>query len=137
MERRYANLAAVETRERQSLEIALKRREFQCLREETAAARSQAGIRQGARDQGGHRQPGTGGGLSAKFRHHAEGIGLPKGDLQAAFERATAGKDERQPIAAKAAPPPPILKNSNEARKARDQFRSRQPRPGPDKDRER
>ena len=39
MERRYANLAAVETRERQSLEIALKRQEFQRVREIIAGSR--------------------------------------------------------------------------------------------------
>jgi hypothetical protein len=39
MQRQYANLAAVETRERQSLEIALKRQEFQRVREIIAGSR--------------------------------------------------------------------------------------------------
>ena len=137
MERRYANLAAVETRERQSLEIALKRREFQLLapkKPPQRALKPEFDRALGIREATGN--TGTGGGLSAKFRHHAEGIGFRKGDLQAAFERATSGKTKAAD-SGEGGPAPADPEKLDAARKARDQFRSREPRPGPDKDRER
>jgi hypothetical protein len=95
MERRYASLAAIEARERQSLEIALKRQEFQRAREIPAGGRQikpefdraaqGLDIRSGEGDSRAARK-----GQAARDFAAAQAGKPPvtKGDLQRAFERA-------------------------------------------------
>ncbi|MGA2607203.1 MAG: relaxase/mobilization nuclease domain-containing protein [Terriglobia bacterium] len=104
MERRYASLAAVETRERQSLEIALKRQKFQMAREIIAGGRvlpeSQLKPEFDRAAQGLDIRKGEGDSRAARkgqaVRDFAAALvgkqPVTKGDLQAAFERAKAAK---------------------------------------------
>lgn len=136
MDRRTLALARLEARENRSVETALKREQFQLhvlKKPPQRALKPEFDRALGIKEATGN--TGTGG-LSAKFRQRAEGTGLRKGDLQAAFERATSGRTKAAD-SGEGGPAPADPEKLDEARKARDQFRSRQPRPGPDKDRER
>jgi hypothetical protein len=133
VDRRYRALDRLEARENRSAELALKRERFQILVLKKPPQRvlkpefdRAAGLREAAGNTGS-------GGLSAKFRHQAQDTGFRKGELQAAFERATSGKVKP---AGDSGPAPADQEQLDRAQKARDEFRSRQPRPGPDRDRE-
>jgi hypothetical protein len=136
IDRRYRALDQQEARENRSVETALKREQFQLfvlkkppqrvLKPEFDRA---AGIREATGSAGS-------GELSAKFRHQAQDSGVRKGELQAAFERATSGKTKPAGDAG-SGPAPADTEKLDEARRTRDEFRRRQPRPGPDRDRDR
>jgi hypothetical protein len=147
MERLSVNLAAVETRERQSLERALKRHEFQRVREIIADGRISPELKpEFARAaQGTDIRTGEGDSRAARkgqaVRDFAAArAGKPpvtKGDLQAAFERATAAKTGASGDADTKGHAPADPEKLEQARKLRDDLNRRRPRPGPDKDRDR
>ena len=92
MERHYGALDRLEKRENRAAANAALREEYRKLRARSfalkpefdkALARQQASADAG---DGGSKK------ITALFNRLASGIGLTKGDLQAAFERATAGK---------------------------------------------
>src|ERR1019366_3754976 len=80
----------------------------------------------------------AGGGRAAGlFNRLAAGMGFTKGDLQAAFERATAGKAVPSGDADSKGHTPADPEKLEQARQLRDELNRRQPRPGPDRDRDR
>src|ERR1019366_2817630 len=80
----------------------------------------------------------AGGGRAAGlFNRIAAGMGFTKGDLQAAFERATAGKAVSSGDADTKGHSPADPEKLEQAGQLRDELNRRQPRPGPDRDRER
>ena len=83
----------------------------------------------GAADGGKKKAP-------ALFNRLASGIGLTKGDLQAAFERATAGKSVRKEDTDTAGHAPVDAEKLERARQLRDDL-SRGPSKDRDRDRER
>lgn len=136
MERRFAALTAVETRERQSLEIALKRQEFQRVREIIAGGRilppltpefaRAADPNQTGQQTGGGESPK--GRLAALFSRRAQPF--TRGDLQNAYEKA---KDPaRKPDEQERAPEDPD--KLEQAREKKDDLEKRQR--GHDKDRD-
>jgi hypothetical protein len=137
MDRRYRALDRLETRENRSVETALKREQFQIhvLKKPPQRAvqpefNRAAGLREATGNAGG-------GGLAAKFRQKAEDGGVRRGELQAAFERATSGRTKAAGDAGEGGPAPAEKENLDEARRTRDELQRRLPRPGPDRDRER
>jgi hypothetical protein len=135
MERHYGALDRLEKRENRAAANAGMREEYRKLRArsfalkpefEKAIARQEPAGTSG----GGSKAPGL-------FNRLASGIGLTKGDLQAAFERATAGKTVRKEDTDTAGHAPVDAEKLERARQLRDELSSRQPRPGPDRDRER
>jgi hypothetical protein len=137
MDRRYRALDRLETRENRSVETALKREQFRIhvLKKPPQRAvqpefNRAAGLREATGNAGG-------GGLAAKFRQKAEDGGVRRGELQAAFERATSGRTKAAGDAGEGGPAPAEKENLDEARRTRDELQRRLPRPGPDRDRER
>ena len=136
LDRRYRALERLETRENRSMETALKREQFQNLVLKKLPQRvlvpefEKASERQRAAAGGG------GGGLSGRIGHPADSTGIRRGELQAAFERATAGKT-RAAGDAGGGPAPADPEKTSEAQRLAEQLRRRQPRPGPDTDRDR
>jgi hypothetical protein len=137
LDRRYRTLDRLETRENRSVETALKREQFQIHVLKKPSQRvvqpefnRAAGVREATGNAGS-------GGLSAKFRHHAEDSGVRRGELKAAFERATSGKTKAAGDAGEGGPAPPEKENLDEARRLRDELQRRQPRPGPNRERDR
>ena len=135
MERHYGALDRLEGRENRAAANAGLREDYRKLRArsftltpefEKAIARQEPVGTSG----GGSKAPGL-------FNRLASGIGLTKGDLQAAFERATAGKTVRKEDTDTAGHAPVDAEQLERARQLRDELTSRQPRPGPDRDRER
>jgi hypothetical protein len=136
IDRRYRALDQQEARENRSVETALKREQFQLFVLKKPPQR----VLKPEFDRAAEIREATGSagsvGLSAKFRHQAQDTGVRKGELQAAFERATSGKTK--PVGDTGSGPAPAdTEKLDEARRARDEFRRRQPRPGPDRDRDR
>jgi hypothetical protein len=137
IERRDLVLSRIEARENLSAELAVKRERFQLLVMKkppervlkTEFDRAAQGIYQ--------RRTGTEDGkpLKDSFGKAAD-IGSRKGELQAAFERATSGKTKPAGDAGEGGPAPANPEKTDQARDALDEFRKRQPRPGPDRDRE-
>ena len=84
----------------------------------------------GGESGGGSKKPGL-------FNRLAAGIGFTRGELQAAFERATSGKTIRTGDADTKGATPADPEKLEQARELRDQIDRRQPRPGPERDRER
>src|ERR1035437_41729 len=80
---------------------------------------------------------GGGGKTAGLFNRLAAGMGFSKGDLQAAFERATAGKAAPSGDTDTKGHSPANPEKLEQARQLRDELNRRQPRPGPDRDRER
>jgi hypothetical protein len=80
---------------------------------------------------------GGGGKTAGLFNRLAAGMGFSKGDLQAAFERATAGKAAPSGDTDTKGHSPADPEKLEQARQLRDELNRRQPRPGPDRDRER
>jgi hypothetical protein len=146
MERRYASLVAVETRERQSLEIALKRQKFQKAREIITGGRvlpeSQLKPEFDRAAQGLDIRKSDGDSRAARkgqaVRDFAAALaGKPpvtKGDLQAAFERAKAAK--QPPTGGQEKPPEPVSDpyKLEQARKTKADLESRQQEQERDRD---
>lgn len=130
MDRHYAALDRLEKRENGSARYAALREGYGKLRIRTFALKPEF-------DKALNRQqPATvagDGGRERLFNRIAEGIGLTKGDLQAAFERATAGKTVRKEDDGGHAPVDP--EKLERARQLRDQLNQRMPKT-PDRDHE-
>jgi hypothetical protein len=134
MDRHYLALHRLEVRENRSASTAALREGYRKLRVRTFALRPEF-------DKAMARQEATaaaGGGRAAGlFNRIAAGMGFSKGDLQAAFERATAGKAGSSGDADAKGLAPADPEKLEQARQLRDELNRRQPRPGPDRDRER
>ena len=139
MDRHYLALHRLEVRENRSASTAALREGYRKLRVRTFALRpefdkalkAQEPIRGEA--EGGSKKPGAAG----LFNRLAAGMGFTKGDLQAAFERATAGKTGSSGDADAKGLAPADPEKLEQARSLRDELNRRQPRPGPDRDRDR
>jgi hypothetical protein len=135
MERHYGALDRLESRENRAAANAGLREEYRKLRARSFALKPEF-------DKALTRtEPaGTSGGGSKKapalFNRLAAGIGLTKGDLQAAFERATAGKTVRKEDTDTAGHAPVDADKLERARQLRDDL-SHRPSKTPDRDRER
>jgi hypothetical protein len=140
MDRTYGALDQLENRENRSASTADRREGYRKLRVRTFALRPEfdkaikAQEAAGDEADGGSKKPGRAVGL---FNRLAAGIGFTKGDLQAAFERATSGKTIRTGDTDTKGPAPADPEKLEQARELRDQLDRRQPRPGPERDRER
>jgi len=110
MDRRDADLSRLETRENRSAALALKREECALLRKPPMRA------------------------LAPEFEKAVKSVGMRRGELQAAFERATSARTRAAGDAGEGGPVP---EKPDKPRAPRDDLRNRPPRPGPDKDRER
>lgn len=135
MERHYGALDRLEKRENRAAANAALRQEYSKLRARSFALKPEfdkalTRTEPAGTAGGGSKAPGL-------FNRLASGIGLTKGDLQAAFERATAGKTVRKEDTDTAGHAPVDAEKLERARQLRDELSSRQPRPGPDRDRER
>ena len=135
MDRHYLALHRLEVRENRSASTAAQREGYRKLRVrifelkpefDKALARQEATTAAG----GGGRTVGL-------FNRLAAGMGLTKGDLQAAFERATTGKARPSGDTDTKGPAPADPEKLEQARQLRDELNRRRPRPGPDRDRER
>ena len=134
MDRHYLALHRLEVRENRSASTAALREGYRKLRVRTFALRPEF-------DKALTRPEATaaaGGGKAAGlFNRLAAGMGFSKGDLQAAFARATAGKAGSSGDADTKGHTPADPEKLEQARQLRDELNRRQPRPGPDRDRER
>jgi hypothetical protein len=134
MDRHYLALHRLEVRENRSASTAALREGYRRLRIRTFALKPEfekALTRpEAAAEAGGGRTAGL-------FNRIAAGMGFTKGDLQAAFERATAGKAGSSGDADTKGHTPADPEKLEQARQLRDELNRRQPRPGPDRDRER
>jgi hypothetical protein len=124
MDRHYRALSRIEARENLSAELALKREQLHLLRKPPARVLKPEFDRVA---QPLYRQrTGTDG---------QEAIAARKGELQAAFERATSGRTRPAGGTGESAPTPP--EKPDKPRDALDEWRNRQPRPGPNRDKDR
>lgn len=135
MERHYSALDRLEQRENRAAANAAMREGYRQLRARTFALKPEfdkalTRTEPAGTEGGGSKTPGL-------FNRLASGIGLTRGDLQAAFERATAGKTVRKEDTDAAGHAPVDAEKLERARQLRDELTSRQPRPGPERDRER
>jgi hypothetical protein len=135
MERHYGALDRLESRENRAAANAGMREEYRKLRARSFALKPEFDKALTRTEPAG--TSGSGSKTPALFNRLAAGIGLTKGDLQAAFERATAGKTVRKEDTDTAGHAPVDAEKLERARQLRDELSSRQPRPGPDRDRER
>ena len=135
MERHYGALDRLEKRENRAAANAGLREEYRKLRARSFALKPEFDKALTRTEPAG--TSGGGSKTPALFNRLASGIGLTKGDLQAAFERATAGKTVRKEDTDTAGHAPVDAEKLERARQLRDELSSRQPRPGPDRDRER
>jgi hypothetical protein len=134
MERHYSALDRLEQRENRAAANAALREGYRQLRARSFELKPEfdrAITRQEA--IGGAADGGSKKGL---FNRLASGIGLTKGDLQAAFERATAGKTVRKEDTDAAGHAPVDAEKLERARQLRDEL-SHRPAKTPDRDRER
>jgi hypothetical protein len=118
MDRRYRALERLEMRENRSAETALNREQFQDLLKKKPPARV----------------------LKIEFEkalasRKVADTGFSKGELQAAFERATSART-RAGDTGEGGPAPARAERPDKPRAPREEFRNRPPRPVPDKDRE-
>jgi hypothetical protein len=135
MDRHYLALHRLEVRENRSASTAAQREGYRKLRVRTFELKPEfdkALARQKATSVAG-----GGGKTVGLFNRLAAGMGLTKGDLQAAFERATTGKARPAGDTDTKGPAPANPEKLEQARQLRDDLLNRQPRPGPDRDRER
>jgi hypothetical protein len=135
MERHYSALDRLEQRENRAAANAGLREEYRKLRARSFALKPEFDKALTRQEPAG--SSGGGSKTPALFNRLASGIGLTKGDLQAAFERATAGKTVRKEDTDTAGHAPVDAEKLERARQLRDELSSRQPRPGPERDRER
>ena len=139
MDRHYLALHRLEVRENRSASTASLREGYRKLRVRTfalkpefeKALKQQEPIRGEA--EGGSKQAG----YKKLFNRLAAGMGFSKGDLQAAFERATVGKTVPSGDADSKGHAPADPEKLEQARQLRGELNRHQPRPGPDRDRER
>jgi hypothetical protein len=137
MDRHYGALDRLEKRENRAADNAALREGYRQLRARSFALKPEfdkALTRQqatSAGDAGGNK-------ITGLFSRLAGGVGLTKGDLQAAFERATAGKTVRKEDTDASGHAPVDAEKLERARQLRDELERRQPRPEDrDRDRER
>ena len=135
MERHYSALGRLEQRENRAAANAGLREEYRKLRARSFALKPEFDKALTRTEPAG--TSGGGSKTPALFNRLASGIGLTKGDLQAAFERATAGKTVRKEDTDTAGHAPVDAEKLEHARQLRDELSGRQPRPGPERDRER
>lgn len=131
MDRHYRGLERLEKREDRSAATAAVREGYRKLRVrgfELKPEFDKALIRRDTGDAGGSDARR----FSALFTRLAGGVGFTKGDLQAAFERAHAGKTKPPGDSGTKSPDPEKLE---QARRLREELEEREPRPGPDRDR--
>jgi hypothetical protein len=135
MDRHYSALDRLEKRENRAASNAALREGYRQLRARSFALKpefAKALTRQqatSAGDTGGKK-------ITGLFSRLAGGVGLTKGDLQAAFERATAGKTVRKEDTDTSGHAPVDAEKLERARNLRDELERRQPRPE-DRDRDR
>jgi hypothetical protein len=134
IDRRYRALAGLEVRENRSAETALKREQFLQLVHKKQPQRDLKPEFERAALQGRER---TGTEDGKPLKDTFDKAVKPPIDLTAAFERATSARTKPGGDAGEGGPAPADQETLDQERKARDEFRSRQPRPGPDRDRER
>ena len=134
MERHYGALDRLESRENRAAANAGLREEYRKLRARSFALKPEFEKAMARQEPAG----ASGGGSKAPglFNRLASGIGLTKGDLQAAFERATAGKTVRKDDTDAAGHAPVDADKLERARQLRDDL-SHRPSKTPDRDRER
>jgi hypothetical protein len=139
MDRHYGALDRLEARENRAADNAALREGYRKLRVRTFELKPEFDKAQTRREATG--AAGGGGKAAGLFNRLAAGMGFTKGDLQAAFERVAAGKagssgegDTKGPGLQYTPADPEKLE---QARELRDELNRRQPRPGPDRDRER
>jgi len=134
MERHYSALDRLEQRENRAAANAALREGYRQLRARTFELKPEFDKALARQEPAGT----TGGGSKAPalFNRLASGIGLTKGDLQAAFERATAGKTVRKDDTDTAGHAPVDAEKLERARQLRDDL-SRRPAQDRDRDRER
>jgi hypothetical protein len=136
MDRHFGALDRLERRENRAAANAGMREEYRKLRARSFALKPEfekAITRQeaiGGADDGGSKK------TPSLFNRLASGIGLTKGDLQAAFERATAGKIVRKEDTDTAGHAPVDAEKLERARQLRDEL-SHRPAKTPERDRER
>jgi hypothetical protein len=135
MERHYGALDRLEKRENRAASNAALREGYRKLRARSFELKPE--FEKAITRQQASGTAGSGSKAPALFNRLAAGIGLTKGDLQAAFERATAGKTVRKEDTDTAGHAPVDAEKLERARQLHDELSSRQPRPGPDRDRER
>lgn len=134
MERHYGALDRLEQRENRAAANAAMREGYRKLRARSFELKPEFDKALTRQEPAGT----TGGGSKAPglFNRLASGIGLTKGDLQAAFERATAGKTVRKDDTDTAGHAPIDPEKLERARQLRDDL-SQRPAPDRDRDRER
>ena len=134
MERHYGALDRLESRENRAAANAGLREEYRKLRARSFALKPEFEKAMARQEPAG----ASGGGSKAPglFNRLASGIGLTKADLQAAFERATAGKTVRKDDTDAAGHAPVDADKLERARQLRDDL-SHRPSKTPDRDRER
>jgi hypothetical protein len=130
MERHYSALDRLEQRENRAAANAALREGYRKLRARSFELKPEFDKALPAGTTGG------GSKAPALFNRLASGIGLTKGDLQAAFERATAGKSVRKEDTDTAGHAPVDAEKLERARQLRDDL-SRGPSKDRDRDRER
>jgi hypothetical protein len=135
MDRCYLALHRLEVRENRSASTAALREGYRTLRVRTFALKPE--FQKAMARQEATTAAGGAGRTVGLFNRLAAGLGFTKGDLQAAFERATAGKTVRTGDTDTKGPSPVDPEKLEQARQLRDELNRRQPRPGPDRDRER
>jgi uncharacterized membrane protein YccC len=135
MDRHYGALDRLETRENRAADNATQREGYRKLRVRTFELKPEFDKALARQEATG--AAGGGGRTVGLFNRLAAGIGFTKGDLQAAFERATAGKAVSSGDADTKGPAPADPEKLEQARALRDELNRRPPRPGPDRDRER
>ena len=135
VERHYAALERLEKRENRAASNAALREGYRKLR--TRSFELKPEFEKAVTRQQASGTAGSGSKAPALLNRLASGIGLTRGDLQAAFERATAGKTIRKEDTDTAGHVPVDAEKLERARQLRDEHSSRQPHPGPDRDRER
>ena len=133
MERHYVALHRLEVRENRSASTAALREGYRKLRDRTFALKPEFD-KALARPQTAAAAGGEGKGL---FNRLAAGVGFTKGDLEAAFDRATAVKTGTSGDEGTKGHAPADPEKLKEARELRDDLKRHSPRPGPDKDRDR
>jgi hypothetical protein len=135
MERHYRALDRLEERENRAAANAALREGYRKLRARSFSLKPEFDKAPTRTESAG--TSGGGSKTPALFNRLASGIGLTKGDLQAAFERATAGKTVRKEDTDTAGHAPVDAEKLERARQLRDELSSRQPaaasrpRPGP------
>ena len=135
LDRTYHALDRLETRENRSAKTALMREGYRKLRVRSFALKPE--FQKAVEGREAVKAAGSGGNKTAAlFNRLAAGMGFSKGDLQRAFERAR-GKAGAAGGSDAGSHAPVDSEELEKTRKLRDQLLKAEPRPGPDRDRER